>query len=66
MIVDTSALVAIFKREPGFELLRDAIGLEGGNLPAPALAEYMMVAGPARFAEANVLMYAFRDQGLVT
>ena len=66
MIVDTSALVAIFKREPGYELLRDAIGLEGGNLPAPALVEYMMVAGPARFAEANVLLDAFREQGLVT
>ena len=66
MIVDTSALVAIFKREPGYELLRDAIGLEGGNLPAPALVEYTMVTGTARFAEANLLMDTFRDQGLVT
>jgi uncharacterized protein with PIN domain len=66
MIVDTSALVAIFKREPGYELLRDAIGLEGGNLPAPALVEYTMVTGTARFAEANLLMDTFREQGLVT
>ena len=66
MIVDTSALVAIFKREPGYELLRDAIGLEGGNLPAPALVEYMLVTSTARFADANVLMATFREQGLVT
>jgi ribonuclease VapC len=66
MIVDTSALIAIFKRGPGYEPMRDAIGLEGGNLPAPALLEYMMVTGTARFAEANFLMDAFREQGLVT
>lgn len=66
MIVDTSALVAIFKREPGYQSLRDAIGLDGGNLPAPALVEYMLVTGAARSAEATFLMDACREQGLVT
>jgi ribonuclease VapC len=67
MIVDTSALVAILKREVGYESLRDAIGLEGGSLPAPAQVEYTMVAGgAAKASEAKVLLGAFHEQGLVT
>ncbi len=40
MIVDTSALVAILKGEAGYGALLDAIGGEGGSLPAPAMLEY--------------------------
>ena len=40
MIVDTSALVAILKSETGYGALLDAIGREGGSLPAPAMLEY--------------------------
>jgi ribonuclease VapC len=40
VIVDTSALVAILKSEAGHGALLDAIGREGGSLPAPAMLEY--------------------------
>ncbi len=67
MIVDTSALVAILKRETGFEALRDAIGLEGGGLPAPALVEFTLVAaGAAMTAQGARLLDALHEQGLVT
>lgn len=67
MIVDTSALVAILKREPGFERILDAIGSEGGGLPAPAALEFMLVAGGAgKRREAGALLDACRDYGLVT
>jgi ribonuclease VapC len=42
VIVDTSALVAIAKDEPGSEALRQII-LEGAAVPAPALVEYRRV-----------------------
>ena len=67
MIVDTSGLVAILRQEAGFESLRDAIGVEGGSLPAPAMVEFMMVAGgAAKVREALSLLDVFREQGLVT
>lgn len=43
MIVDTSALVALLKREAGYELIRDALLTEGALLPTPALVEYHRV-----------------------
>lgn len=67
MIVDTSALVAILKQEEGFEALRDAIGLEGGNLPSPAEVEFAMVAAGAAIAERGMeLLDAAREFGLQT
>jgi ribonuclease VapC len=67
MIVDTSALVAILKREAGFERLLDAIGLEGGGVPAPALVEFLMVAAGADLTTRGaMLLDALREAGLVT
>lgn len=67
MIVDTSALVAILKREEGYETLRDAIGLAGGYLPAPAEVEFTMVAAGAKHAEkGRALLEACRENGLLT
>jgi len=67
MIVDTSALVAILKQEEAFETIRDAIGLEGGFLPAPAEVEFTMVAaGAARGEKGRLLLMAFRESGLLT
>jgi uncharacterized protein with PIN domain len=66
LIVDTSALVAILKREAGSERLLDAIGEEGGCLPAPAEVEFMMVAGgagKAAQAQERALLAVCRGQG---
>lgn len=43
MIVDTSALIAIMKRETGFDALLRACVDEGGMVPAPVLAEFERV-----------------------
>lgn len=67
MIIDTSALVAILKQEDGYLELRDAIGSEGGLLPAPAEVEFAMVAaGAGKTAKAKELMQAYRESGLST
>jgi ribonuclease VapC len=42
VIVDTSALVAVARGEPGGEALKDAIG-GGGLVPAPVIVEYRRV-----------------------
>ena len=42
-IVDTSALVAISKLEPGWQSLRGAIAARGSMIPAPVLVEYERV-----------------------
>ncbi len=39
MIVDTSALVAVARAEPGWEPIWDALNSELGFIPAPALVE---------------------------
>jgi ribonuclease VapC len=44
VIVDTSALVAIFQREPGYETLRDAIFASDGLLPTVVMMEFARVA----------------------
>jgi ribonuclease VapC len=43
VIVDTSALVAVLLGEAGWEALREALTVEPGWLPAPALAEFTLV-----------------------
>lgn len=48
MIVDTSALVAILTREPGWEALRAALVDEPARLPAPAKVEFLRVASGER------------------
>lgn len=65
MIVDTSALVAILKREKGYNALLEAIGREGGSLPAPALLEYDRVTRTTPEAEkARALLDLCAEQGL--
>ena len=65
MIVDTSALVAILKREKGYSALLEAIGREGGSLPAPALLEYDRVTRTTPEAEkARALLDLCAEQGL--
>jgi ribonuclease VapC len=44
VIVDTSALIAIFQREPGYETLREAIFSSGGLVPTVVLMEFSRVA----------------------
>ena len=67
MIVDTSALVAVLKQEAGAEAILRAISAEGGSLPAPAMIEFVMVAGGAgKVDEATLLLAAFAEQGLTT
>lgn len=44
MIVDTSALVAVFRREDGHAPLLDALVREDGLVPAPVLLEFARVA----------------------
>ena len=43
MIVDTSALVAVAYREPGYEPIRDALLSESGRISAPVLVEFHRV-----------------------
>ena len=45
MIVDTSALVAIFLGEPDWQRLRSAIGSSRSAIPAPVLTELWLVTG---------------------
>lgn len=57
----------MLKREEGFEAIRDAIGVEGGFLPAPAEVEFTMVAAGAALTEkGRLLLAAFRESGLLT
>lgn len=51
MIVDTSALIAIAKREDAGDQLLRTIYTEPGLLPAPALVEFVRVAAGARFPD---------------
>jgi ribonuclease VapC len=66
LIVDTSALIAILKREDGCAILLEAIGMEGGCLPAPAHVEFMLVAaGLSLTRQANDMFEACQQQGLL-
>lgn len=47
MIVDTSALIAVFQAEPGFEAIETALLSGGGIIPAPVLVEFARVASTA-------------------
>jgi len=47
LIVDTSALVAVFRREEAFMPILDALLTENGFLPAPALVEFCRVTSAA-------------------
>jgi ribonuclease VapC len=42
LIVDSSALVALYRRETGFEAILDAVE-SGGRIPAPVLVEFERV-----------------------
>jgi ribonuclease VapC len=65
VIVDTSALMAILKRETGYGALLDAIGREGGSLPAPAMLEYDRVTRPTPDADlARELLDLCAERGL--
>lgn len=44
MIVDTSALVAVLRREDGYSPMLDALVREGSLIPAPVLLEFARVA----------------------
>ena len=43
MIVDTSALVAVLRREEGYKPILDALVREDSLLPAPVLVEFARV-----------------------
>jgi len=59
VIVDTSALVATRRHEPGYERILEALLSEAGIIPSPVLVEFARVtAGPG-----NVLGYD--DAGLI-
>lgn len=67
MIVDTSALVAILIREPGWEAMRAALVDETARLPAPALVEFVRVAASERLGlaqPARALIDAAQATGL--
>lgn len=67
MIVDTSALVAILKGEPGLAALAAAIRREDSHLPAPAHVEFIRVASSVRVdmrAEAETLLAELIKGGL--
>lgn len=57
MIVDTSALMAIFQREVGYEILRDAIFRGEGLIPTVVLIEFSRVA--MRKGVADAVAFAF-------
>ena len=67
MIVDTSALIAVLLGEEGSDSILDALDEEAGFLPAPALAEFWVVAGGSRVdaaKPARELVDEWRDGGL--
>jgi ribonuclease VapC len=43
VIVDTSALVAVVQKEHGFEVLKRALTIEAGLVPAPVTVEFNLV-----------------------
>lgn len=67
MIVDTSALIAVLLGEEGSDRILDALDEETGFLPAPALAEFWVVASGNRVdaaQPARQLIDEWRDAGL--
>lgn len=67
MIVDTSALIAVLLGEEGSEHILDALDEEAGFLPAPALAEFWVVASGSRVdaaQQARELMHEWQNGGL--
>ncbi len=67
MIVDTSALIAVLLGEDGYESILDALDAERSFVPAPALAEFWMVAGGSRLNaldRARALYTEWQDGGL--
>lgn len=58
MIVDTSALVAIFLREPGYVEMIDALAEEPNVIPAPVLIEFdrVVMRKPANLDEAHTMV----------
>ena len=67
MIVDTSALIAILLREPGWEDLCAALVDEPARLPAPARVEFVRVAAGERLGLGDLahdLLEEFEALGL--
>ncbi len=66
MIVDTSALIAILLREPGHQMLLDALESEAARLPAPAKLEFLRVASTRLRAgeQAKAILAEWEDGGL--
>jgi ribonuclease VapC len=55
MIVDTSALVAVVRRERGFEAIRVALLSEAGIIPTPVLVElHRVMAGPGNVPDPQI------------
>lgn len=59
MIIDTSALIAIVRMEPGYEILLEAALSETGLIPSPVLVEFGRVtslAGNHPSADADMIL----------
>jgi ribonuclease VapC len=55
VIVDTSALVALARREDGYEAIRNALLSEAGIIPTPVLVElHRVMAGPGNFPDPQI------------
>jgi ribonuclease VapC len=68
LIVDTSALVAISRKEAGFTQLLDALMKGEPVLPAPVLLEYQRVtalSGNRRDPDADALISGLVDEGAI-
>ena len=64
MIIDTSAIIAIVRREPGWEELRYALEVSTARMSAGTLAELLIVTGAGMSVEIReAAMSIVRDAG---